>query len=169
MDQWTEGIVSILARAPAGALTLSRILEKLRAEGMPVDGRQKWLLRRLSEQGGEFRVIPDRGCPRITWPAHRGPRTGEYRMLPSPDPWVLSRAAWPCRSGNRSLHRLRETLLAWGVPSTTDRRSRSPGGFGPAGKQSGYPDGSRSPELIRPEAPCPPLPFQVLRHLPEQA
>jgi hypothetical protein len=117
MDPWTAGARTILERSPTGAAPLSRLLARLEGEGLEVEGRERWILKRLEEQPGLFRVLPDLGQPFRGWPSppHRTPPTGG-RVGAVGEPWILARPASPPAFGSRdqAVRRIQDTLGAWG-------------------------------------------------------
>jgi hypothetical protein len=131
MDPWTAGARRILERSPTGAAPLSRLLARLEEEGVEVEGREPWILKRLSEQPGLFRVLPNLGNPFRGWPPLPGREPGPHRGRsglgePGPhrdrgglgEPWVLRCSPYPTCSGggDQAVRRIQETLGAWGLP-----------------------------------------------------
>jgi hypothetical protein len=129
MDPWIAGARRILERSPTGAAPLSRLLAQLGEEGVEVEGREPWILKRLSEQPRLFRVLPKpgkpfRGCPPFPlWePDPHRARGGLTEPTPHQfrgglgEPWVLASSTSAPRfgSGDKAVGRIQETLGAWG-------------------------------------------------------
>ncbi len=115
MDPWIEGIQKILERAPTGALPFSRLLEELRADGLAVEGRERWILSRISEEPGRFKLIPDRRRLGTGWRPDKESRPPVSPRLARRSPWVLSLQGILPDPGRKSpLGRLQEGLRAWG-------------------------------------------------------
>ncbi|MFH1762940.1 MAG: hypothetical protein ABIF09_01995 [Gemmatimonadota bacterium] len=117
MEGWTERIENILDRAPTRAMPLSRLVGALKEEGLPVAGREDWILKRVVEQPESFKVIPDRLGPWVLWPEERG--TGISAPLPGTfrcDPWIMtcSAASPPLGIERKVVARIQESLQAWG-------------------------------------------------------
>ena len=117
MEGWTERIQEILDRAPTRAMSFSRLVGTLREEGMAVNGREEWILKRVGEHPEAFKVIPDRLGPWVLWPG--GKMVGSFpRPLKTPrcDPWILTRSPASPSLGleRRIAGQIQESLQAWG-------------------------------------------------------
>ncbi|MCJ7628096.1 MAG: hypothetical protein MUO50_06870 [Longimicrobiales bacterium] len=117
MESWTERIENILDRAPTRAMSFSRLVGTLREEGLPVAGREDWILQRVVEQPKTFKVIPDRLGPWVLWPRKRGAEiSAPCSETPRCDPWIMTcSAASPSLGIEREVvARIQESLQAWG-------------------------------------------------------
>lgn len=117
MEDWMERVRTILDETPTRAMPYSRVLLALRESGMPVSGREGWILGRVADQSEYFRVISGRLGPWTLLSDLRGP---EASPLPSPvystQPWILAWASNtpPAGEEGKALGRVRESIQAWG-------------------------------------------------------
>jgi len=117
MQDLTAQVQTILEQAPARAMALSRLLQALAESGVAMSGRKDWFLKRLAEQSEDFKVIPDRLGPWVSWPEKARP--GLPALLRKewlPDPWVMACSdPGPTEGGRGPLEgRIQESLHAWG-------------------------------------------------------
>ncbi len=110
MDGWVSATRRILARAPTRALPLTLLMEELKADGSPVEGREEWLLQILRNHPDTFVILAGRLGP---W------------ARSSTDPWIILLEDPPpaFSSMERGLRRLQAGLRAWG--RTLDRGSQA--------------------------------------------
>ena len=117
MEHWMERIEEILERAPTRAMSFTRLIVAMKDGGLAVEGREDWILKRVSELPETFRVIPDRLGPWVLWPEGRRPGVMACHLRTSVcDPWIMT-----CSPGSpafaiegKFVGRVQETLQAWG-------------------------------------------------------
>ena len=117
MQDWTQVVQTILEKTPARAMVFSRLLRALAASGVAIAGREDWFLRRLTEQPEEFKVIPDRLGPWVSWPEKA--RSGFPAFFGKEwlsDPWIMTCSDPNSTGGDTGQveSRVRESLQAWG-------------------------------------------------------
>jgi hypothetical protein len=122
LESWEKRIEGILDRSPTRAMSLSRLLEAVRAQSFGPVGSRDQILSRMKEESGRFKVVPDRLGPwaHLARPGRTAGRSeGEG---PQGDPWILIKSPPQHAMGSegRVVGQVQESLLAWGQGLDTD-------------------------------------------------